>query len=89
MSEATKPVRLSAFQREVLVFLNGCGGGFTSAAIARSCGRARDRIQMAGFKSANIMPLYKAGLVDLIDRERPMVFVITNEGRAILKDTTP
>lgn len=68
-----------------LSFLDSDGGGFTSGAIARHCGRARDRIDMAGFRSGVVMRLLAQGLVDKMDGGKPALFVLTEAGRATLK----
>lgn len=81
--------KLTKDEHAALTFLASCGGGFTSGVIARNCGHGRDRIDMAGFRSAVIMRLFKGNLVDMIDREKPAIFVITDAGRAALNPEAP
>lgn len=68
-----------------LKFLASVGGGFTAGAIARHCGCARNRSEMAIFRHLVLLKLHSAGLVDLLDHNKPNVFVITDAGRATLK----
>ena len=78
-------VKLTNTARLALQFLSQCGGGFTSGAIARNSGYGSSRSEMAVFRIGPLKRLFDDGLVDLIDAEKPHVYVITDAGRAALQ----
>lgn len=78
---------LDPYELKALRFLAQYKSGwFTSGAIAVNCGDHRSRSQMAVFRHYVLLPLYKAGLIDKIDGEKPSAWSITDAGRAALAD---
>ncbi len=77
--------RLTEAERGALTFLNSCGG-FTAGTIARNCGYGGSRSEMAVFRSQVLMRLMRAEYIELLDAEKPAIFIITDVGRRALQD---
>lgn len=84
-------MQLTKYQNLTLEYLASCGGGgFSAGTLAREAGCGSSRSQMAVFRFYELLPLFAGGLIDKIDAEKPIVWVITDAGRATLaeKDQT-
>ena len=82
--------QLGREERVVLLCLASCGGGFTAKHLSLEAGVRRERRHLAIARTNLIEPLFKRGLIDRIDAEKPAVYVITNDGRkALATPTTP
>ena len=77
--------RLSIQELRVLKALATVGGGFTARYLSREAGAGYDRRQLAIARCNLIEPMFRRGLIDKIDREKPHVYVITNDGRRALE----
>ena len=82
--------RLDKYERLALEFLASCGGGgYSAGKIARECGHGSSRSQMALFRTSTLRRLFESGLITKIDDGTPAIFMITDTGRAALKQQTP
>ncbi|WP_284313218.1 hypothetical protein [Labrys miyagiensis] len=62
----------------------GDNRGWTAKALARICGYNRDLVKYAFVRNHVLAPLRKRGLVEPMSESKPKIFVITDEGRAIV-----
>lgn len=84
MNEVKSDITLMRRDICALEFLSGFGGGFTAGTVARNCGYS-GRSNMAVFRLMVLQRLYKVGLLDFLDRNKPAIYVITDIGRAALE----
>jgi len=76
---------LTKWQRAALMALEG-EGGFTTGDIGRITGHGSGRTQSAWLHHATLLPLERSGLIAKMDAEKPIVWVLTDAGRRLLKE---